>query len=490
MRENMEPEGSQSTPTMTERIKLNGLPAEASLSVDGELRWRIDAGDEQILDVESEVLGFSADGREIRVNAFAHELKSPFCGSGTLGKRTMKDFVLEMPSESVAGIWGQRLRKYIDSLGRPKRFFIFLNPYGGKKYARRIFDTDIKPLLVAANIIYTLQETEYHLHAQELSNKLDLLKYDGIVCVSGDGVLVEVLNGLLQREDWATAIKVPLGIIPAGTGNGLAKSLLDAAGEMYSIQNATFAVIRGHKRALDVTTVLQGKTMFFSILMLSWGLIADIDIESEKYRWMGHTRLYFYCFLRVMKLRKYHGNIEFVPAPGHEFYGEPKMEGETYVSDTEISEQGRVGGAEKLRGYQGASACFEVSDWRIMEGPFISVMLVNVPWVTEDTFSAPEAKFSDGFLDLILIKDCPRSALASILVGAKDGAHIKSPYVMYLKVRAFKLVPGNRVGNPTEGGIIDVDGEVVARGEGDPMVYGPPIKINVDNGLATFFSHR
>lgn len=32
----------------------------------------------------------------------------------------------------------------------------------------------------------------------------------------------------------------------AGTGNGMAKSLLDAVGETYSISNAVFSVIRGY----------------------------------------------------------------------------------------------------------------------------------------------------------------------------------------------------------------------------------------------------
>uniref|UniRef100_A0A804N4U9 DAGKc domain-containing protein n=1 Tax=Zea mays TaxID=4577 RepID=A0A804N4U9_MAIZE len=106
----------------------------------------------------------------------------------------------------------------------------------------------------------------------------------------------QVVNGLLQREDWETAITVPLGIIPAGTGNGMARSLLHAAGEPFSISNVVFAIIRGHKRALDVTSVVQGKARFFSVLMLTWGLVADVDIESEKYRWMGSARLDFYVY--------------------------------------------------------------------------------------------------------------------------------------------------------------------------------------------------
>jgi sphingosine kinase len=72
------------------------------------------------------------------------------------------------------------------------------------------------------------------------------------------------------------------------------------------------------------------------------------------------------------------------------------------------------------------------------------------------------------------------------------------------QVKALRLVPGQRVGNHRKGGIVDVDGEVIARGDvklssvnGDDkqkrqylMSYGPPIQIDVDQGLATIFSPR
>lgn len=62
-----------------------------------------------------------------------------------------------------------------------------------------------------------ISETQYQRHAKELAITVALSQFDGIVCVSGDGVLVEVLNGLLERPDWERAIKMPIGIIPAGT---------------------------------------------------------------------------------------------------------------------------------------------------------------------------------------------------------------------------------------------------------------------------------
>ncbi|WOL07715.1 sphingosine kinase 2 [Canna indica] len=484
------------TPTLRERVRIDGSPAEASLVADGTLRWSSDNGGEWCLALDSEVLGLEAVGLRIAIRAFVELTKGlASCGGGNgIGKRVRRGYVLEMPTEEAASRWTERMKDYLDSIGRPKRLFFFVNPFGGKKSACKIFDTEIKPLLLDADILYTVKETKYQLHAQEIAKSMDLLKYDGVVCVSGDGVLVEVVNGLLQREDWNTAIKIPLGIIPAGTGNGMAKSLLDSVGDLFSVSNATFSIIRGYRCPLDVVTVLQGKTKFFSVLMLTWGLVADIDIESEKYRWMGSARLDFYSLLRIMNLRKYHGHVQFVPAPGYEVYGEPIKQTNSCCED----DQGDKANVSAC-GYQGPAVSIEGCQWRSLDGPFISVWLNNVPWAGEHVMPAPNAVFSDGYLDAIIIKDCPKSALLSLMLKMNDGSYCESPYVMYLKVKAFRLEPGKRVGNPTKGGIVDSDGEVIARGDHvfnhnnkqeNLMAYGPPIQMTVDQGLANIFSPR
>ncbi|KAH7675819.1 Sphinganine kinase protein [Dioscorea alata] len=327
------------------------------------------------------------------------------------------------------------------------------------KYSKMMLNPCLKRLVsfIHCKVNLSISETSYQLHARELAHKLDLLKYDGIVCVSGDGVLVEVVNGLLRREDWDTAVKVPLGIIPAGTGNGMAKSLLDSAGDSYSVFNAVFAIIRGHRRSLDVTTVQQGEARFFSVLMLTWGFVADVDIESEKYRWMGSARFDFYSFLRVVNMRKYHGNVQFVPAAGYEIYGEPVDWRESCKDEVPEQTFGVAARVQQCR-YTGPKISLEDLEWKSVNGPFILVWLNNVPWSGEDVMPAPEAK-----------------------------------------VKAFRLRPGQRVGYPDKGGIIDSDGEVIARGEGtyecslqetDLMAYGPPIQMTVDKGLATIFSPK
>ncbi len=61
-------------------------------------------------------------------------------------------------------------------------------------------------------------------------------------------------------------------------------------------------------------------------------------------------------------------------------------------------------------------------------------------------------------------------------------------------MKAFQLTPAGRFASNTQGGYIDLDGEVLARGCGafgdgskDPMVYGPTIEVSIKRGLATIF---
>ncbi|KAL6567449.1 hypothetical protein OROGR_001117 [Orobanche gracilis] len=475
---------------LSDQVRANGRTTTATLSAEGQLRWA-----ERRLDMEKQVLGFSVEGLKIKIRAVVEATAGICCSSG---KQPLirKNFTLELSSDDSVRLWTQKLQEYLDSLGRPKRLFIFVNPFGGKKSASKIFVNDVKPLLDDANVECTVQETKCQLHAKEVVQSLDLENYDGIVCVSGDGILVEVLNGLLIRKDWNNAIRKPLGAVPAAylakrkdidaqrTGNGMVKSLLDLCGEPCAASNATVSIIRG--------------------------LVADIDIESEKYRWMGSARLDFYCFececyrkyicsalQRIFCLRKYNGSIIFVPAPGFESYGEP-LDLETQIivdAESDMRTNDKHFKTEEC-GYQGPKYGMKSLNWRKVDGPFVSVWLHNVPWGSEGTMAAPDAQFSDGYLDLIMIKDCPKLSLLKLMTELNSGDHVKFPFVSYLKVKAFVLQPGSRTNDPTKGGIIDVDGEVLARGngaykcEGKTLMSYDKLLIKVDQGLATLFSPK
>ncbi|XWS18311.1 hypothetical protein CRYUN_Cryun32bG0033100 [Craigia yunnanensis] len=377
------------------------------------------------------------------------------------------------------------LRDYIDSLGRPKRLLTFVNLFGGKKSATKIFLEDIIPCLEDADIQSTVIETKHQLHAKEVAKTLDLSKYDGVVCV---------VNGLLEREDWSAAIKMPTGMVPTGTGNGMVKSLLDSAGEPCSASNAILAVIQGHNHPLDVATILQGETRFFSVLMLAWalkilqflhsfsfisGLIANIDIESEKHRWMWSARIGFYALQRILHLgTTMDVFLWYLPLASKIMGSQPVIMVNLPVKKALVKRSLKI----QRHGYLGSDVKLESMHWRTISGPFVSIWLHNVRWGSEDVMAASNAK------------DLPKLALLSSVSKMNDGSHVKLPYVTYLKVKAFVLESGPRVEDPTKEGIIDSDGEVLARGnvtyKGDQkalMAYNK-LQITVDQGLATFFA--
>ena len=90
-------------------------------------------------------------------------------------------------------------------------------------------------------------------------------QYDAIVTVSGDGLLHEIINGLLRRKDWNTRVNssrlgsvkfrdvVAVGAIPGGTGNGMVKSLLERGNENYGVKEAAFRILKRRTVAVDIT---------------------------------------------------------------------------------------------------------------------------------------------------------------------------------------------------------------------------------------------
>lgn len=54
----------------------------------------------------------------------------------------------------------------------------------------------------SSRLEYVVIETERRHHAFDYVKELQPDLFDGVITVSGDGLLHEVVNGFLQREDW------------------------------------------------------------------------------------------------------------------------------------------------------------------------------------------------------------------------------------------------------------------------------------------------
>ncbi|XP_032870213.1 LOW QUALITY PROTEIN: sphingosine kinase 2-like [Amblyraja radiata] len=166
--------------------------------------------------------------------------------------------------------------------------------------------------------------TDHQNHAWQLVQEIKLYECAGIVVVSGDGLLHEVINGLMSRADWKAAMKLPLGIIPAGSGNALAAAVNHNAGFRMStgvelLVNCVLLLCRGSGRGLATlldlvsVTTATGRRLF-SFLSVAWGLVADVDVEGERLRRSGPARFTLGTLGRLATLRRYPGRLSYLPA--------------------------------------------------------------------------------------------------------------------------------------------------------------------------------
>lgn len=107
-----------------------------------------------------------------------------------------------------------------------RKVLVILNPKSGSGKARETFQKYVASVLIEAEIPYELQVTKHANYARELTRRCDIYAWRSIVAVGGDGIYYEIINGLFERTDWERATQtVPIGIIPCGSGNGLAKTI-------------------------------------------------------------------------------------------------------------------------------------------------------------------------------------------------------------------------------------------------------------------------
>jgi len=82
-----------------------------------------------------------------------------------------------------------------------KKILALLNPFGGMGLAPRKYNV-AKEILDVAHIEITLKETERAGHAFDiLKNEVQPGQFDGIMTISGDGLIHESINGAMSRPD-------------------------------------------------------------------------------------------------------------------------------------------------------------------------------------------------------------------------------------------------------------------------------------------------
>ncbi|XP_016939128.2 sphingosine kinase 1 [Drosophila suzukii] len=265
--------------------------------------------------------------------------------------RSSNDYSVNL---QTAEQWHHTIRKHKRGSGSSspgdsgKQLLILLNPKSGSGKGRELFQKQVAPLLTEAEAQYDLQITTHPQYAKEfVRTRKDLLeRYSGIVVASGDGLFYEVLNGLMERLDWRRACReLPLGIIPCGSGNGLAKSVAHHCNEPYEpkpILHATLTCIAGKSTPMDVVRVELAPRdkhfVMYSFLSVGWGLIADIDIESERLRSIGAQRFTLWAIKRLITLRTYKGRVSYL-LPKNKKDQEPPVEAAKEARELAVDEK-------------------------------------------------------------------------------------------------------------------------------------------------------
>ncbi|XP_036600735.1 sphingosine kinase 2 [Trichosurus vulpecula] len=216
-------------------------------------------------------------------------------------------------------------------LPRPPRLLLLVNPFGGRGLAWQWCKNHVLPMISEAGLSFNLIQTERQNHARELVQGLRLSEWDGIVTVSGDGLLYEVVNGLLDRPDWEEAVKIPVGVLPCGSGNALAGAVnqhggFEPAMGLDLLLNCSLLMCRGGGSPLDLLSVtLASGARCFSFLSVAWGFVSDVDIQSERFRVLGSARFTLGTVLRLASLHVYPGRLSYLPASSPASNGPPAL---------------------------------------------------------------------------------------------------------------------------------------------------------------------
>ncbi len=284
---------------------------------------------------------------------------------------------------------------------RTKIVFI-VNPISGTSDKKRIIDL-IPEYLDSRRFDWTICQTEYRGHAAVLTNQACQDGADVVVAVGGDGTVNEVARSLIHS-------KTALGIIPCGSGNGLARHLhipMKPKGALKVLSDC-------HIKRLDFGMIDQNP--FFC----TCGVGFDAYISA--------------CFAKS----KHRGLFTYIK--------DTLKEGLKYKSDTyEITVDGE----------------------RHVYKAFV-IACANASQYGNDAYIAPHARMSDGLMDVTLMRPftllgAPKIAFQLFNKTLTSNSHILTFRCRHLHIK--RSAPGviHFDGDPKEAGE-DLDVRIVPQG--------------------------
>ncbi|MBS3740063.1 diacylglycerol kinase family lipid kinase [Candidatus Bipolaricaulota bacterium] len=249
-----------------------------------------------------------------------------------------------------------------------------LNPVAGRGNSLKILPR-VKERLEQEGVQYEILKTKYPGNGAELARRLEK-SGDIIAAIGGDGTVREVINGVRSPE-------TPIGIIPAGMGNDLARSLGIPSEASKATQNL-----------LNLNT-------------------SRVDLGSER------GKLF---------------NVMGVGFPA-EVVGTINRYKNGFIKGSVIYLLGLLHSLTKLETY----------DLRLETDGEIRDLQANAVFVANSKFTGggikliPHAGLTDGLLDVAVISEAGRTELVLALKRAYQGRHVDHPKIEFMRAKSIRI---------------------------------------------------
>lgn len=231
---------------------------------------------------------------------------------------------------------------------RKHKILFIINPVSGNKKRTRL-KMMIRAHLNQEKYDSKIEFTKYSGHASELAEVYIQKQYEVIIAVGGDGTINEVARKLIGTG-------VVFGIVPNGSGNGLARHL---------------------KIPLNVKKSIE--------------LINKLDIEKIDCGMMNHQPFFCTC------------GIGFDAKIGKKFAEATKRGFQTYFKTT----------LREFFSYKPQKYVIEAEGKRIKVKAFL-VTIANASQYGNNAYIAPQADIQDGLLDISILKPFPKHKILGL----------------------------------------------------------------------------
>ncbi|HUF77934.1 MAG TPA: diacylglycerol kinase family protein [Thermoanaerobaculia bacterium] len=246
-----------------------------------------------------------------------------------------------------------------------------------------------------------IRETDAAGGARALAARAVEEGFDRLVAAGGDGTLNEVLNGLAPDFD-----RAELGLVPAGTGNDLARTL----GIPLDPERAVEVVASGAVRKLDVARLHAGGEDRWFLNVSAGGFSGEVDegLKAEFKESWGPLSYLRTAFEAATELETYDARLTFEPG---------------------------------------------TSDEESLRLDAVNVVVANGRYVGGGLHVAPTAAPDDGLLDVVVIHAAPIARLSLLAPRVAIGAHLGHELVEHRRARSLEVrsdppMPFNADGEP------------------------------------------